>query len=188
MQKIYKNMNTALAFQYTSKYMSTLGGMTMASDGDRLIGLWFEGQQHFASTINADKAEKNDLLPVFAHTRLWLDEYFSGKAPSFTPPIRLLGTDFQQMVWQMLLQIPYGTTSTYRHIAHQAASQRGIATMSAQAVGGAVGRNPISIIVPCHRVIGTDGTLTGYAGGIDRKEKLLRMEAKHSPLTPFNHL
>ena len=150
--------------------------MTMASDGENIIGLWFDGQLRFASTINAGEAEENDILPVFARTRQWLDEYFSGKEPAFTPPIRMQGTDFQQMVWQLLLKIPYGTTSTYRDIARKVAKERGIATMSAQAVGGAVGRNPISIIVPCHRIIGTDGTLTGYAGGIERKEKLLSLE------------
>ena len=150
--------------------------MTMASDGECLIGLWFDGQLRFASTINAGEAEEHDILPVFSQTRQWLDEYFSGKAPSFMLPIRLQGTDFQQTVWQLLLKIPYGTTSTYRDIARKVAKERGIATMSAQAVGGAVGRNPISIIVPCHRIIGTDGTLTGYAGGIERKEKLLSLE------------
>ena len=162
--------------QYTTTYKSPLGQMTMASDGECLIGLWFDGQLRFASTINADEAEECAELPVFARTRQWLDEYFSGKAPSFMPPIRMQGTDFQQMVWQLLLKIPYGTTSTYRDIARKVANERGIATMSAQAVGGAVGRNPISIIVPCHRIIGTDGTLTGYAGGIERKEKLLLLE------------
>ena len=155
---------------------SPLGQMTMASDGECLIGLWFDGQLRFASTINAGEAEENDTLPVFSQTKQWLDEYFSGKAPAFMPPIRPQGTDFQQTVWQLLLKIPYGTTSTYRDIARKVAKERGIATMSAQAVGGAVGRNPISIIVPCHRIIGTDGTLTGYAGGIERKEKLLSLE------------
>ena len=162
--------------QYITTYKSPLGQMTMASDDECLIGLWFDGQLRFASTINAGEAEENDILPVFSQTRQWLDEYFSGKAPAFMPPIRLQGTDFQQTVWQLLLKIPYGTTSTYSYIARKVAKERGIATMSAQAVGGAVGRNPISIIVPCHRIIGTDGTLTGYAGGIERKEKLLSLE------------
>ena len=174
--------------QYTTTYKSPLGQMTMASDGENIIGLWFDGQLHFASTINTREAEENDTLPVFARTRQWLDEYFSGKEPAFTPPIRLQGTDFQQTVWQLLLKIPYGTTSTYRDIAYKVAKERGIATMSAQAVGGAVGRNPISIIVPCHRIIGTDGTLTGYAGGIERKQKLLQSEAKLLTLTTFNSL
>lgn len=158
-------------------YQSLLGGITMASDGEHLIGLWFDDQQHFASTLDKPYAEKQ--LPVFQETKQWLDLYFSGKAPNFTPPLLLRGTGFRQEVWGLLRQIPYGQTITYGDIAGKLAAQRGLVRMSAQAVGSAVGHNPISLIIPCHRVIGSDGKLTGYAGGIQRKELLLQMEQNY---------
>ena len=106
----------------------------------------------------------------------WLNVYFSGREPDFTPKLHLIGSDFRQAVWALLLQIPYGQTVTYGQLAARLAAERGLARMSAQAVGGAVGRNRISLIIPCHRVLGADGSLTGYAGGLDRKAKLLALE------------
>ena len=114
--------------------------------------------------------------PVLEQTVKWLDLYFSGQKPDFTPPLHLIGSEFRLAVWKILLEIPYGQMTTYKELAGRIAEQRGIKSMSAQAVGGAVGHNPISIIVPCHRVLGTDGSLTGYAGGIDKKISLLTLE------------
>ena len=146
----------------------------MASDGTALTGLWFDGQKYFAEGINPDAEEKK--LPIFDEAMRWLDIYFSGRRPDFTPPLNLEGTAFRKEVWQQLLQIPYGQTTTYGELAAQLAAHRGLKQMSAQAVGGAVGHNPISIIVPCHRVVGTGGSLTGYAGGLAKKLALLKLE------------
>ncbi len=162
--------------EFISSYNSLLGKITMASNGQALIGLWFNGQKYFALNLGDDAVQSN--LPVFDKTKLWLDKYFNGIKPDFTPPLQLKGTDFQQQVWNILLEIPYGKVITYGDIAKKIAEKRGLARMSAQAVGGAVGRNPISIIVPCHRVVGADGSLTGYAGGIDKKKYLLELEQK----------
>ena len=159
---------------YIHHYVSPLGGITLASDGKALTGLWFEGQKHFPHNLAAESAEAE--LPVFAQTVNWLEAYFSGKAPDFMPPISLHTTPFRRAVYDILLTIPYGHTMTYGEIANILAEQRGIQRMSAQAVGGAVGQNPISIIIPCHRVIGADGSLTGYAGGLSGKIRLLRLE------------
>ena len=159
---------------YIHHYDSPLGGITLASDGDSLTGLWFDGQKYFGAALSGDHQEKD--LPVFEHTGKWLDIYFGGKAPDFTPSIAMNGTDFRKSVWEILLTIPFGQTMTYGEIAERAASRRGLSRMSAQAVGGAVGHNPISLIIPCHRVVGSDGSLTGYAGGIDKKLWLLKME------------
>ena len=155
-------------------YQSPLGGITISSDGSALTGLWFDGQKYFASTLSADYKTKD--LPVFTEAKRWLDIYFSGREPDFTPPLSLNGSAFRMAVWQILQSIPYGQTITYGHIARQLAAQQGKTKMSAQAVGGAVGHNPISIIVPCHRVVGVGGSLTGYAGGIDKKVQLLELE------------
>ncbi len=160
--------------EYTAAYYSPLGDITLASDGDALTGLWLEGQKYYAYGLDRVREEKD--LPVFQQTREWLDLYFSGKEPGFTPPLLLQGSDFQKKVWAILATIPYGQTRTYGDIAQEVAQKRGRAKMSAQAVGGAVGRNPISIIVPCHRVVGTNGNLTGYAGGIQKKIALLKLE------------
>ena len=154
--------------QYTQKYKSPLGNILLAADQKGLTGLWFEGQKHFASKLDPEHQEKN--MPVFEQVSQWLDIYFSGKNPDFTPPLHMIGTEFQIKVWELLLKIPYGETTTYGQLARQCN------TKSAQAVGGAVGHNAISIIIPCHRVVGSDGSLTGYAGGIDRKIKLLALE------------
>ena len=160
--------------EYTHHYDSPLGGITAASDGEHLTGLWFDGQKYFACTLDRENREAD--LPVFEQTGRWLDIYFSGKAPDFTPPLAMKASAFRRAVWEILLTIPYGQTMTYSEIAERIAAQRGIEKMSAQAVGGAVGHNPISLIVPCHRVVGSDGSLTGYAGGLSRKARLLEME------------
>lgn len=159
---------------YISHYKSPLGSITLASDGDSLIGLWFDGQKYFGTTLGDEYEEKP--LPIFDRTAAWLDIYFDERIPDFTPKISLNDTDFRRDVWDILLTIPYGKTMTYGEIAATIAQKRGVASISAQAVGGAVGRNPISIIVPCHRVIGSNKSLTGYAGGIERKAALLRIE------------
>ena len=161
--------------QYVTHYNSPIGAITIASDGTALTGLWFHGQKYFASTLSADYKEEN--LPVFAEAKHWLNMYFSGNKPDFTPPLCLNDSSFRMAVWQILQSIPYGQTITYGAIAKQLAAQSGQTKISAQAVGGAVGHNPISIIVPCHRVVGTGGSLTGYAGGIAKKIALLKLES-----------
>lgn len=158
---------------HISTYASPLGPMTLASDGEALTALWFDGQQ-YAPTPSAPRT--NPALPVFRKTKDWLDCYFGGGRPAFVPPVRLHGTPFRQAVWELLRQIPYGETVTYKDIALQMARLNPTGRMSAQAVGGAVGHNPVSILVPCHRVVGTDGSLTGYAGGLHRKQWLLALE------------
>ena len=163
------------SMHYLNHYESPLGAMTMASDGEHLTGLWFDGQKYDRSTIS-DEAVVQPLLPVFTQTARWLDAYFEGTDPGFTPPIRVEGSDFKKMVTSIMLSIPFGATSTYAQIAAEVARRTGRKQMSAQAVGGAVGRNPIVLIVPCHRVVATNGSLRGYAGGVDRKERLLEME------------
>ena len=149
-------------------YKSPLGVITLQSDGEYLTGLHFGERDHTPDNKNA--------VSVFEQTVRWLDIYFSGKIPDFTPPIRLDTTPFCKEVCEILQSIPYGQTVTYGEIAKIIAARRGIVRMSSQAVGGAVHRNPVAIIIPCHRVIGSDGSLTGYAAGLDIKEKLLRME------------
>lgn len=210
---------------YTAHSNSPLGGITLASDGHALTGLWFDGQKHFPATYRDRTSEDSD-LPVFKQTQKWLDIYFAGECPDFIPPLAPQGTLFQQKIWELLLAIPYGKTMTYGEIARQYAgmchdaSLQGTAlhgatiqrasthgaslhsttspdsllhdtspqdatlknmsqptkSMSAQAVGGAVGHNPVSLIIPCHRVIGANGSLTGYAGGLERKKYLLELE------------
>lgn len=158
----------------TYSYHSPLGVITLASNGEALTGLWFDGQKYFGDTLPRQHRQAN--LPIFDETAKWLDIYFSGKQPDFTPKLFFDTSRFRQTVWEILLTIPYGKTMTYGEIAHKIAAQKGLKTMSAQAVGGAVGHNSISIIVPCHRVVGANGSLTGYAGGIKRKIKLLELE------------
>ena len=151
-----------------------LGEIRLRSDGNSLTGLWFVGQVNDAREIS-DLEIKND-LPIFLQVESWLESYFSGKRTSITIPLQPKGTSFQQRVWQILQEIPYGETMTYGEIAQRIAKEKGVATYSAQAVGQAVGKNPISILIPCHRVLGKNGALTGYAGGVHRKEQLLRIE------------
>ncbi len=160
--------------QYISYYSSPLGKIVLAADEIGLTGLWFKGQKHFA--LYLDKIHEEKELPIFTKAKEWLDIYFSGDDPDFKLPLHFIGTPFQNEVWEILYSIPYGKTMTYGEIAKILADRRGIKQMSAQAVGGAVGRNEISIIVPCHRVLGANGSLTGYAGGIDKKIALLRLE------------
>ena len=160
--------------RYVNQCASTIGGILLAADETGLTGLWFEGQKYYARTLEP-KHEEGD-LPVFGETKKWLDIYFSGQEPDFMPAVHMIGTEFQIMVWEILRQIPYGEVITYGDIARRIAERKGLGHMSAQAAGGAVGHNKISIIVPCHRVVGADGNLTGYAGGLDRKMKLLELE------------
>ena len=160
--------------QYTAKYASPLGEILLASDDEGLTGLWFDKEKYYALHLDPEHTPKE--TPPIRQARAWLDLYFAGKEPDFLPPIHMIGTPFQKEVWRILLQIPYGKTATYGDIAKRLAAQRGLARMSAQAVGGAVGHNEISIIIPCHRVVGKSGSLTGYAGGIDRKIYLLKLE------------
>ena len=155
---------------FTQRYASPLGGLLLAADEQGLIGLWFDGARHFAANLPEMREEKR--TPVLDEAARWLDDYFSGGQPDFTPPLHLIGSAFRRRVWARLLEIPYGQTTTYGALAKRLGGVR----MSAQAVGGAVGHNPISIIVPCHRVVGTNGSLTGYAGGLDRKIRLLEIE------------
>ena len=159
---------------FESRLHSPLGEVRLRSDGESLIGLWFVGQVNDAKEIS-DLEIKND-LPIFGQVESWLESYFSGKQTSITIPLQPKGTSFQQRVWQILQEISYGKTMTYGEIAQRIAKEKGVETFSAQAVGQAVGKNPISILIPCHRVLGKNGALTGYAGGVYRKEKLLQLE------------
>lgn len=159
--------------RYTDNYVSPMGNIVLAGDGTALTGLWFEGQKWFGAGLT-DGAERAE-LPVFGQTKKWLDIYFGGGEPAFTPAVALRGSEFQIAVWNVLSAIPYGKTVTYGEIAKNLTAVTGRKT-SARAVGSAVGRNPVSIIVPCHRVLGADGSLTGYAGGAERKRELLRLE------------
>lgn len=160
--------------QYTTSYQSPLGEILLAADEIGLTGLWFEGEKFYALSLAPEHEAKE--IPVFAKVKAWLDIYFSGKQPDFMPPIHMIGSDFQMQVWKLLNEIPYGQTITYGELAKKIAAERGLQRMSAQAVGGAVGHNEISIIVPCHRVVGTNKSLTGYAGGVDKKHYLLTIE------------
>ena len=157
-------------------YHSPLGLMTLASTGQHLTGLWLANQAHFAETLT-DDAVTNDTLQVFIDTKNWLASYFSGHQPTIAAlPLAPAGSSFRLAVWLILCEIPYGELITYGEIAKKLAITMEKASMSSQAVGGAVGHNPISIIIPCHRVIGANGSLTGYAGGMDAKVSLLRLE------------
>jgi len=161
---------------YTYHYTSPIGGITMASNGESLTGLWFDGQKYFASTLSQRHVEKQ--LPIFDRTCEWLDLYFSGKSPDFIPPVFMYVSNFRRDVYEILMTIPFGETMTYKEVADLIAKKHRIISMSAQAVGGAIAHNPISLVIPCHRVIGTNGELTGYAGGLDKKEWLLDMEKR----------
>ena len=166
---------------YTCHYESPLGGILLAADEVGLTGLWFDGQKYFARDLPAEHTERN--TPLLLKAGRWLDIYFTGREPDFMLPLHPVGSAFRQSVWEILLQIPYGQTMTYGEIARQLAERQGGVRVSAQAVGGAVGHNEISIIIPCHRVVGTGGSLTGYAGGIDKKIKLLELE--HADMRRF---
>ena len=159
---------------FESRLHSPLGEVRLRSDGKSLTGLWFVGQVNDAKD-NCDIEIKDD-LPIFGQVETWLESYFSGNPTPITFPLQPKGTIFQERVWKILQEIPYGETMTYGEIAQRIAKEKGVATYSAQAVGQAVGKNPISILIPCHRVLGKNGALTGYAGGVHRKEQLLRIE------------
>ena len=164
---------------FIQHYDSPLGGILLAADEIGLTGLWFDGQKYFSAHLPAERMEQE--TSILAEAKRWLDIYFAGSQPDFCPPLHPVGSAFRQSVWELLLQIPYGQTTTYGELARQLAKKQGLDRVSAQAVGGAVGHNEISIIIPCHRVVGTNGSLTGYAGGIDKKVKLLELE--HTDMT-----
>ncbi|HCF71712.1 MAG TPA: cysteine methyltransferase [Syntrophomonas sp.] len=161
---------------YSTNYQSPVGTLTLASDGDNLVGLWIEGQKYHGNTIPEEMTKKDD-IPVFKTTKNWLDRYFAGGNPAISElPLAPIGGEFRQGVWSILCEIPYGEVITYGDIAKKMAVKMNKTRMSSQAVGGAVGHNPISIIIPCHRVVGSNGSLTGYGGGIGTKVKLLELE------------
>ena len=161
---------------YSTNYACPLGVLTMGSDGENVIGLWIAGQKYFAGTVSGDLVDKPD-LPIFNLAKKWLDAYFSGQKPAISDlPLAPIGGEFRQAVWDILCEIPYGQCTTYGAIAKKIAARTHKKSMSSQAVGGAVGHNPVSIIIPCHRVVGSNGSLTGYAGGIGIKIKLLEHE------------
>lgn len=161
---------------YKTFYESSLGNILIVSDENNIIGLWFEGQKYFLANIKDDITQKDD-LPILQSAKLWLDQYFAGQKPNIANlKLAPRGNDFRLTVWKILCEIPYGQLTTYGEIAKKVAIVMNKESMSAQAVGGAVGHNPISIIIPCHRVVGSHGSLTGYAGGIDKKIKLLQLE------------
>lgn len=161
---------------YSTFCASPVGTLKLACNEESLVGLWIEGQKYYGSALSEEIHEKSS-MPVLDAARKWLDRYFAGDAPSISElPLSPVGSDFRQEVWQILCGIPYGKVITYGDIAKTMAAGSNRGNMSAQAVGGAVGHNPISIIIPCHRVVGSRGSLTGYAGGIDRKIRLLELE------------
>lgn len=162
---------------YVCEFESPMGPVMAASDGESITGLWLEGQKYYAATMDQEKCKKLEEkeLPVFGQLGNWLDIYFGGKNPDFMPPLAPRGSGFREDVWEILSRIPYGQVTTYGKIAKQLEIKYQ-KRQSAQAVGGAVGHNPISILIPCHRVVGTNGSLTGYAGGIDKKIQLLKLE------------
>jgi methylated-DNA-[protein]-cysteine S-methyltransferase len=163
---------------YSTTHPSPVGIITLAcnDDGGSLVGLWLEGQKYHGGGISKAMVEKSN-MPVFAAAKQWLNDYFTGKKPAPSElPLAPIGGEFRQGVWDILCAIPYGEVITYGSIAKKMAARMNRESMSSQAVGGAVGHNPISIIIPCHRVVGSNGSLTDYAGGIDTKVKLLTLE------------
>lgn len=161
---------------YGTHYKSPAGDILLVGDENHIISLSFEGQKYSESTVPGNVVEQAD-VPVLCEAVRWLEDYFAGKrpAPSLLP-LAPIGGEFRRLVWKLLLEIPYGEVTTYGNIAGEAAKRMGKARMSAQAVGGAIGHNPIGIVIPCHRVVGADGSLTGYAGGLERKKMLLEHE------------
>lgn len=160
--------------QYTNTYESSLGNILIAADNLGLTGLWFENQKYFAQNLDPNHEMKD--LPIFNETKQWLNIYFSGRNPKSIPQLHIMGSPFRMKVWRILLQIPYGEVMTYGEISKKIAAEMNLPRISAQAIGGAIGHNKISIIIPCHRVIGHNGNLTGYAAGINKKAKLLELE------------
>ena len=167
---------------YSTTYPSPVGTITLACDGDNLVGLWMEGQKYHGDTIPEEMTKKND-MPVFDAVKKWLDRYFAGEKPAISElPLAPIGGEFRRGVWGILCEIQYGKVTTYGDIAKRMAVKMNKKSMSSQAVGRAVGHNPISIIIPCHRVVGSNGSLTGYAGGISKKVKLLELEGVDTSL------
>ena len=161
---------------YISHYLSPLGDILLASKNNELIGLWFKDQKYYLESIKEEIVENNN-EEIFLKTKDWLDRYFKGEQPNIKElSLNPIGSTFRKKVWKILCNIPYGKTMTYKEIADKISKEKGLKSMSAQAVGEAVGHNPISIIIPCHRVVGSNGNLTGYAGGLDKKEYLLKLE------------
>lgn len=161
---------------YKTYYNSPIGKMLIASDERNIIGLWFEGQKYYLGSLKEELVLR-DNMNVLIKAKKWIDRYFNLEKPDINElPLAPLGGEFRQRVWKILCEIPYGEVCTYGDIAKKIAKDLGKKYMSAQAVGGAVGHNPISIIIPCHRVIGANGSLTGYAGGLDKKIQLLKLE------------
>ncbi len=162
--------------EFFTQYNSPLGELTITANNAGISGLWIAGQKYFMESLPTEPV-RQDNFPALQAATAWLKRYFAGERPLIAElPLAPLGSEFRQTVWQLLCEIPYGSTTTYGAIAKEVAARRGLGSMSAQAVGGAVGHNPISIIIPCHRVVGADGSLTGYAGGIEKKIALLRLE------------
>ena len=161
---------------FIQHYDSPLGGILLAADEIGLTGLWFDGQKYFARGLSPEREERE--LPVLLEAKRWLDIYFTGKEPDFLPPLHSIGSAFRQLVWELLLQVPYGKTTTYGEIARRLAEKQKLPRMSAQAIGGAVGHNEISIIIPCHRIVRQDGIIGrfGAGDGTETKRKLLRLE------------
>lgn len=159
---------------FTCEYASPLGAITLACDREAITGLWFREKTRYVPRLPEDAVQEE--VPLLREGKRWLDRYFSGKKPDFLPPLRYGSTPFRKLVCDIMLTIPYGETMTYGEIAAEAARQLNVEKMSAQAVGGAVGHNPIPLMIPCHRVVGTNGSLTGYGCGIERKVKLLELE------------
>lgn len=161
---------------YSTQYDSPLGKLLIVTDEENIIGVWYENQKYKEKAIPKEMTESTD-HPIVKKAVVWLDDYFQGrKIDSSTLPLAPVGGEFRQQVWTILTSIPYGEVMTYGEIAKEVATRLGKENMSAQAVGGAVGHNPLCIIVPCHRVVGSNGSLTGYSGGIDKKTKLLEHE------------
>lgn len=161
---------------YSTTYPSPVGLLTLASDGTALTGVWIENQKYHGDIIYSELKLSDDLV-IFQQTKQWLTNYFAGKKPAIDElTLHFIGSDFQKIVWEILCEIPYNEVTTYGEIAKKVAKKRGLTSMSSQAIGGAVGHNPISIIVPCHRVVGSNGSLTGYAGGLAAKISLLNLE------------
>lgn len=171
---------------YCSGYNSPVGKLTIASNEDSIVGLWLDKQRFFMDALSGQEYKEQETQAIYL-AKNWLDKYFNKKRPEISElPIEFIGSDFRKQVWKILTEIPYGNVITYGDIAKQLAAKKGIKTMSAQAVGGAVGRNPISVIVPCHRVIGSNGSLTGYSGGLEIKKKLLDHEGVNLSAQPNN--
>jgi len=167
---------------YSTIHPSPFGPLHLASDGSHLVGLWMEGQKYFGGCVTGGLVPQDD-LPLFIQTRQWLDQYFAGEQPAIASlSLEPSGSSFRKAVWALLCEIPYGETTTYGEIARAVANRTNLPSMSSQAVGGAVGHNPISIIIPCHRVVGRNGSLTGYAGGLAKKVQLLEHEGAMMPL------